>query len=441
MGKKWKRRIYDFLKTEKGDPDSRAREDLWETVGERDSEKSAGYLNRLLDFAKRHVPYYADLLAGRDDWAGNLRDIPVLTKQIVHDNFERLKSDDIGRRKTVEVKSGGTTGNPQIFIQDRSSVLWSEACSTHYKRKIIGIEDFNVPQLRLRIHDEEALKELTPWRARLKNWLRDYYVLDSLKLTPEIARSYVRTINKIQPVFIKAGAGILYRLAQFIGDNNFKVHSPQFVIAFMETLHPHMRSLLEQVFKTKVFDFYGVWEARTIGGTCRKGTMHFFDNYNWLEVVDENNRPAKPGETGKILLTTLHNHAMPLIRYEVGDMAIMGDGCSCGSPLPTLKRLLGRNIDYFTNPSGEMIRTWYFIILLENRSWIREFQILQKDFDHIEIFYIKKSEPVKAEVREIEEKTRALMGKDCRIDWIETDHIATTPQGKIRWTHSLVTKR
>src|SRR5260370_23422080 len=67
-------------------------------------------------------------------------------------------------------------------------------------------------------------------------------------------------------------------------------------------------------------------------------------------------RPARPGESGSVIVTDLTNRAMPIIRYQVGDVAAMTDRvCSCGRGLPLLERLEGREADYVLTPAGELI--------------------------------------------------------------------------------------
>jgi phenylacetate-CoA ligase len=71
-----------------------------------------------------------------------------------------------------------------------------------------------------------------------------------------------------------------------------------------------------------------------------------------LEVVDETGRPVPPGGTGRVLLTTLLNYQTPLIRYDVGDEAVVGGLCACGRGLPTLHRIHGKLRPLLTLPSG-----------------------------------------------------------------------------------------
>ena len=74
-----------------------------------------------------------------------------------------------------------------------------------------------------------------------------------------------------------------------------------------------------------------------------------------MEVLDNHGRPCKEGETGRVVLTDLHNFTMPLIRYEIGDYAEVGPPCACGRGLPVLARILGRSRNMLTLPAGDRI--------------------------------------------------------------------------------------
>ena len=73
----------------------------------------------------------------------------------------------------------------------------------------------------------------------------------------------------------------------------------------------------------------------------------------FLEVLDEDNLPCKPGYIGRVVVTPLHNYAMPLIRYEIGDFAEVGKPCSCGRHLSVISRILGRSRNLILLPNGK----------------------------------------------------------------------------------------
>ena len=109
----------------------------------------------------------------------------------------------------------------------------------------------------------------------------------------------------------------------------------------------------------------------------------------FVEVVDDRGRPCAPGEVGRVLVTPLHNLAMPLIRYDIGDAVELGPPCPCGRGLPVLRRILGRTQNMLVLPSGE--RRWPLLssddieAMLAIAPLIRSYQFVQKGSDLIEM--------------------------------------------------------
>ena len=91
-----------------------------------------------------------------------------------------------------------------------------------------------------------------------------------------------------------------------------------------ETLTDEMRDQIERVFGRKLYNFYGSREVSNLAGECKDGLMHSFAFWNYQELLGEHNRPVKQGEEGKVVVTNLFNYSMPMIRYEIADMAVLG---------------------------------------------------------------------------------------------------------------------
>ena len=99
---------------------------------------------------------------------------------------------------------------------------------------------------------------------------------------------------------------------------------PKIVVSAAENLSDTMRNVIESNFGTKVYNFYGSREIGNLAGECKDGLLHSFLFWNYLEVLDKDNQPVREGEEGRVVVTNLYNYSMPLIRYEIGDMAILG---------------------------------------------------------------------------------------------------------------------
>jgi phenylacetate-CoA ligase len=198
-----------------------------------------------------------------------------------------------------------------------------------------------------------------------------------------------------------------------------------------------MRREIEEVFQSPVFDFYGSREVGPLAGQCRRGRLHVFNFNNVVEVVDRAGCPVGKGQEGQILVTNLHNRAMPLIRYAIGDSAVMAAGCDCGSKLPAFEKVTGRVTDHFLTRGG-LVHGEFFTHLFYHRRWLREFQVLQSSIDEVIVYVVLNERAPQAEVGDIERQMRVVMGDECRIDWVEVDEVPRTPQGKFLFTRSLI---
>jgi phenylacetate-CoA ligase len=132
-----------------------------------------------------------------------------------------------------------------------------------------------------------------------------------------------------------------------------------------------------------------------------------------LEVLDDQGRPCRPGEVGRVVVTPLHNYAMPLIRYENGDFAEVGEACPCGRGLPVLRRILGRTRNMLQLPDGS--RRWPVVGFKTLRAIVPaiQFQILQQSLTEVELRLVAERPLTGAE----EDRLRAAVCKALEHDF------------------------
>jgi phenylacetate-CoA ligase len=396
------------------------------------------YLRALLRHAAAHVPYYASLPVGDADWRAQFDDLRPLTKRLIRENFDRLKSDDIVRRRCALTSSGGSTGQPITLLQDAECHPWSFLTEQFFWKYMLGIEYGSAPTVVIWGSERDLFGERQRLKSRLRNRILQTTFLNSFKMAEADLYRYVQAVCEKKPMVIKGYAGSLYQLARHVRRNNLRIHQPKVIYSAAETLRPFMRTLIEEVFGCKVHDFYGSREVGAIAGECVEGKMHLFSFNNFSEVVDADNCPVQPGQEGRLLVTTLHNYAMPLLRYDIGDTAVLGTACACGIELPTLHRVVGRLTDHFCTSQGALVHGEYFTHLFYFKDWVREFHVLQRELDLIEVYYVPGAAAVDADMADINRKIRLVMGADCHIEWHAVDSVPRTPQGKLLFTRSLV---
>jgi len=406
------------------------------------------YLKKLIYHAYKNVPYYQDIFNSIgivDNEQVNLskfHEIPILTKELLRKHQKELISKDYMDRKWYNNSSGGSTGEPTKFIQDLSYNKWRNATNKFYYQDMLGIDESNVKKIELWGSTKDLFEGKISFKNKINDWLKNIIVLNSFKMTEKNMESYITTINTYRPGLIRGYTSALYELAKFAERNNLKIYEPDRLVSAAETLTDEIREKIETVFRVKVFDYYGSRETTSIAGECKNGCIHIFSFNNFIEIIDRDNNPVVEGQNGRVIVTNLHNYSMPFIRYELGDMAVIGQKkCTCGSFLPCIKNITGRIEEQFIKKDGTIILGNFFIHLigvLYNNGFIRKFQIIQEDYDKIRILAVINKALPEYEKNEIEQKIRIQMGLDCKIIWSLVDDIPKTPSGKYLYTKSLV---
>jgi phenylacetate-CoA ligase len=134
---------------------------------------------------------------------------------------------------------------------------------------------------------------------------------------------------------------------------------------------------------------------------------------------------------GRVLVTTLENYLMPLVRYEIGDYAVAAANiCGCGRMLPLIGRIAGRAVDLFRMADGRMVSPYDLISLIKWRSEIRQFQIVQQGFDRYQLRYVSER-PASAET-EAWIRAKFCESLDARVvvAFEQVPEIARTRAGK-----------
>ncbi len=426
-----KRAVYDWLAARMGyeaPDDGRSQEDL---------------LSALLEHAAAHVPYYGKLLGdagavsgGRAD-LGRFAEIPPLTKEIMRAERDRLVADDADLATSVWNTSGGSTGEPVRILQDRRYLL-SARRATYDQERMTGYR-LGDRVVKLWGDERELLQGALPAKARLYNLVKRQVFLNAFLMTPERMSAYLTRLAGLRPRLLIAYAQALYELAQFARAHGRRIEGPAAVMTSAGTLHPFMREAIEDATGLKVFNRYGSREVGNIAMECdRHDALHVAWRHVLVEVVDEQGHPCAPGQEGEILVTSLSNYAMPLIRYRIGDYGALHDGaCACGYAGQLLRNVVGRVTDAFRTPSGKVVPAEYFIHIVGvvlNRGALRKFQVIQQAADRVLVKVVPADGFGDEDEREIREKIAAVMDPGCTVGVERVSEIPALSSGKYRYT-------
>ncbi len=212
-------------------------------------------------------------------------------------------------------------------------------------------------------------------------------------------RAQIDWLQREAPDYLISFPSNLAALASYCIDNGIELGSLKQVMTVGETVTDKVRKLTRQAWGVPLKDSYSSEEAGYLTIQCPEHETYHVQSENvLLEVVDEDDRPCGPGEVGRVLITSLHNFATPLIRYELGDYAQLGGPCACGRGLPVIERILGRKRNRLIMPDGRS----EFPYLGEHDEFraittkVKEFQYIQRSTALIEKLMVV-SEPLTPE--------------------------------------------
>ena len=189
-------------------------------------------LIQMLAHCKQSVPYYSEVMRGLgdsfyDDPETYLIQLPILTKDMIRDRFDQLKSADLPRRKWYYNTSGGSTGEPVKLIQDWEFAARSGAI-TLLCSKLAGRE-IGECEIQLWGSERDITEETERASARFINKLTNTAILNTFNMTPNRMREFIRVLNARRPKLIIAYAESIYELAKFAEGNGLVV-APQMAI-------------------------------------------------------------------------------------------------------------------------------------------------------------------------------------------------------------------
>ncbi len=399
-------------------------------------------LIKLLIHCHQSVPYYAQLiniLPNQDIIQQKpelyLSQLPILTKDVIRAKFEQLKSIDLPQRQWYFNTSGGSTGEPIKLIQDAEYNDKTTALSLLYSY-LVGRE-LGESEVRLWGSEKDVFDGTMGWKANFFNFLRNTTYMNAFQMTPQKMRDFLKSLNTKPPKLIVAYAQAIYELAKFAEDEKFKLVPQKAIITSAGTLYTWMRQKIETVFQCQVFNRYGSREVSDVA--CEKpGEQGLWVAPwgNYIEIVDDDHNPVPAGVEGNILITSLTNFAMPLIRYKIGDRGTLSPEYKSGQ---ILQQISGRNVDIFKTQNGTLVDGEYFTHLLYFKDWVHKFQIIQKSYLEITIKIIKSnSDYLTEELDDIVTNCKLMMGKDCVVNFEFVNHIPVNKSGKYRYTISEV---
>lgn len=353
---------------------------------------------QLLAHAVTTIPYYKNTFSAwpveamqKMDWA-EWQKLPILDRKDVQENSQNLISSAIPQDH-LPVGAGltsGSTGRPISLLRTKvTSQMWDAfTLRSHlwYQR------DMSKKRAAIRyfepgIADAPAGAMQHGWGTAANMFLPHGNVVALNISTP--LRDQATWLLQHNPDYLISYPSNLAALADYCRKADIHFPNLKEISTMGELLSEEQRDICREVFGLEIVDTYSAEEIGYIALQCPSSLHYHVQSENvLLEVLNGQGLPCQPGEIGRVVLTTLHNFAKPLIRYEIGDYAEVGNACTCGRGLPVLTKIMGRTRNMFVRPDGQ--KFWPSVPRFTDEMYaelpaIRQTQYVQKASDWIEL--------------------------------------------------------
>lgn len=399
-------------------------------------------LNLLLEHAYQHVPFYkrkfdiegikpSDIQSTAD--LGRIK--PISKKDVVADPSAFI-ADNHSAFRTRKLFTGGTTGQLLTYYQD--SRAW--ALNWALKMRTFEWAGCRFGKDRLGVM---AGGSLTPQRhVSFSNFLWrkacNCYSMPITHLDEATMERYFDQLLRQRIHYLRGYPSALAAFASFLRDAD-EYLPMKAVFSTAEVMFPHQREVMRQVFGCEVYDTYGCGDGMGHATECELHQgLHVCPEVSVMQIVDDQGRQVAVGEEGEVVLTSLFDYAMPLIRYAPGDQAVLKDGtCRCGRSGMMLERISGRVADVFRLANGRVLNG-LSIPFEDLNGDVAQFQLVQEAPDKVVVKIVPHRTVKTNLIDKIERLMRHHCGEGITIEVCIVDRIEPPPSGKLRYIVSCV---
>ena len=336
----------------------------------------ASLLHKTLRTAIARLPFYAHIR----------RDFPVAASfDVLRTDFPIIdKGTLLANRRSLYPNGGvkqpwqalgatsGTTGTPLQVFRSVQSVLMEQAfVKRHWAWG--GYHDGMVrASLRGDLVADTALTKPPFW---FWNRYNRQLLVSSRHLTEANADVIIDRLEALAPAMLQAYPSAAFTLAGLLQRRGRRLHIAR-VFTSSEPSYAHQRELIHDRLGAAIMDLYGMAERVAFASACEHGQLHVNADYAYVEIVDGDGRPTD-GE-GDVVGTTFHNHAMPLVRYRMGDRSRWKPGpCPCGRVFPIIEGVSGKYLDAITGSDGAPVSPSVLTFAFKRMEQIRKSQVAQ----------------------------------------------------------------
>lgn len=326
--------------------------------------------DRLLAYARQYSPFWQQQKTNTESFSG----LGVLSRGMLQEHFinMRVHGSPLKASDIFLVATSGTTGKP---VRVEKSTQFQSPLEAAYALLDIAWHrrDMSSKIAEIGFFTEE--KSLQSWGS-LYSELGYRGLYEKRAIANRKPQDHLDWLKVVRPKYLMASPFLVEQMSRIAIDEGIDLAIEQ-VISKSERVTPTQRRLAFKAFGAKIVDRYSSEENGMIALQCPKHDhLHVLPG-SLVEIVDESGKTCPVGKPGRVLVTSLYSYAMPLIRYDIGDMAEWGEACDCGITWPVIKKLWGRVRNRVVLPDGSGFPMGFLGDDLGKIPAIREFRVRQ----------------------------------------------------------------
>jgi phenylacetate-CoA ligase len=380
-------------------------------------------LVRVMRHAVTRVPFYQrmKLPAEAINSAADLERFPVINKQQLQQDPQAFMAAGFDPAKLYASRTSGSSGQPTTTYFDRDA--WLLAKYVLKMRRIAAI--IGMPMLRrVMIISEQPPERLDSLADAAPSGLGIFFQQRHLSIHTPIEQ-HLGALQHYRPHILYAFPSYLLDLMATAAIRGSPLPKIATLFTSSEVLSAQARVSIEKAFCGRLYDVYGSTEFKEVAWQCQQGRYHLNFESVYIDAPEQ-------GTRAPVVLSTVCNFAMPLLRFDIGDRAVFGSNdCGCGRASTHMMQFIGREGDMITLPSGRRLSPYLLTTAIEEESSILQYRIIQTQVDAMRIDVIVRSpgqsaswqqrvcaelgrivqEPVRFEVREVSALQRDPSGK------------------------------
>jgi len=356
----------------------------------------------------------------------DLKKLPVLTREDIANNLDRLISKKAKKKHLILKSTSGSTGTPVRFYRDEREEYINYAFVDRAYAAVGGRIYWRSVWIRQRPFIEEKTNASYIYEPRFKQ-----LTLPAHRCGRNYWEEKAALIKQYKPAYILANPYLLYELALYAKEKGISGLRFKFIMSAFENLYPYQRKVIEEQFQCKVYSRYECQERVISGFECQwQAGFHLDMEKSIVEVIDEEGEEVPPGKPGRIITTSLRNFAMPFIRYDIGDIGSVSDTpCRCGRGLRILQSLDGRSSQVIRYGDKTLCENDLSFAVMRCKC-VKAMQFIQEREGELLVNVVKKEGFSEDDAGDLDRYLHELIDERLRVNLHFVDSIPFTPMGK-----------